>query len=194
MVVYYKGKNHISKALQHQELGTISCPHCGAQADVTDTKEDRITYRCSGCEAIIIQTVSPVDIKTKKAQKKKRDEFRAIQVRERSEKKKGDKQEGPLKKEESQENRDIPSPTVPVIQGAMKHKRVLTIEYVSSKGSKSTRSVEPYKLEKNRKGEIVLWAYCHEGEGIRQFKLKGIVAADKSDYEYEPRWPIEDRL
>lgn len=64
--------------------------------------------------------------------------------------------------------------------------RLVTISYIDSKGKRTKRMVEPYKLT-----ESDFWGYDIDKDGIRRFKTKNIRGVKKSIKTFEPRWDIE---
>jgi predicted DNA-binding transcriptional regulator YafY len=83
---------------------------------------------------------------------------------------------------------------IKAIKESMNNKKLLQFTYIDKNGNKSARVIEPYKIEKDGKGNIVLWGYCTEKEGIRRFVLKNISKMSESTYEFDPRWDIEFKL
>jgi predicted DNA-binding transcriptional regulator YafY len=211
MVVIRPGRgSEQQKELAKKELKTRKCPSCRREADAVEVKDDRIVYKCSNCGAVNTHTMSGAEYKEKPKDKKhKRSAFilrdRSEEMKEPSDK--SDRMEGPPKsakdgdeKEKTEETpKDVEEKppagqTIDNIRESMKDQRILTFEYKSAKGVKSSRAVEPYKIERNKKGEIVLWAWCQEGGGIRQFKLSGVSATEIQEYPFEPRFGVEDKL
>jgi predicted DNA-binding transcriptional regulator YafY len=80
-----------------------------------------------------------------------------------------------------------------VIRAAMSGAKLLQFGYGNDKQI-IQRTVEPYKLAQDGSKNIILYAYCTEGEGIRIFKLSKMVDAKLMEYGYKPKWEIEDKL
>lgn len=71
------------------------------------------------------------------------------------------------------------------IQKSALGNRVMRLSYVDSKGNKSSRLVEPYKLT-----DSDLWAFDVDKDSIRRFKTKNILGAKRTFKKFEPRWSI----
>ena len=58
----------------------------------------------------------------------------------------------------------------------------------------TSRNVEPYKLVRNGNGDVIVYAYCLDKEGIRTFKLHNVSDLVLQDYTFTPRWDIVDQV
>ncbi|MFA5132539.1 MAG: WYL domain-containing protein [Candidatus Paceibacterota bacterium] len=94
---------------------------------------------------------------------------------------------------QEQEKKEQQSPSLDVVRKSMEEIKMLTFSY-ESHGDKKIRKVEPYKLMRNNKGEIILYAYCVESNGIRAFKIDKIVECAAVEETFMPRWPVENQL
>lgn len=194
MTVFFTRRHQNVRELGKKEAkdapGSSTCPHCGAQTNLIEKYPDKEVYKCSECDATNTYTISPARIKKVK---KSPNGPNVIMVRDRSkERVKEDKPSSPTEVEELEE-----SPTVEnlnLVRESMLQKKVVEFSYISSKGKKSARRVEPYKLTTDKKGNLVLYAYCLDGEGIRRFTLGSISKLTLSEDEYEPRWNLEDEI
>ena len=203
MAILYGRQTKTSRALSAKEASEKKCPHCLYPMELVEQQEDRIVCKCENCGATNIFTFSPDEIERAKGKKPKTKKFSTFTLRDKSQKSKKKKKpeikEGPPKPvdpDQKPENvhEDEAVQRIATIREGMQKQQVLTFEYVSSKGMRTSRAVEPYKIERNKKGEIVLWAWCQEGEGIRQFKLHGVSGVEISGYPYKPRFDVEDKL
>jgi hypothetical protein len=187
MIIFrpHKSNNPLSaryKLEKHKE--TQTCPECKkGKLELQDVGKDRNSYKCKSCKATVIFTGGP---KQQKTDKNKR--LSLLTVRDRSpQKSKDEKQDSEL----DPVNKAIMLHT---IRKGMTEHTILNFEYIASDGNKSSRSVEPYKLTKNKYGEIILFAYDLEKDSIRVFKLGGMGDIEKQEYTYKPRWDVEDKL
>lgn len=198
MAILHKRRHPILVSRATQEASKAdadmhSCPKCGNDAKLVEKYTDRSTYKCVKCKAESIYTRPPTDykkIKTSKGPIIVRD----MSKQRRKETKKPKEEEHREPEEDNDQTPKGMLETVGTIRQGLESTSLLGFEYTDSKGQKSKRNVEGYKLAKNKNGELVLWGYCVENEGIRVFKLSKIRRLSKQPYTYKPRWPIEDRL
>jgi len=61
----------------------------------------------------------------------------------------------------------------------------LSIDYVDSSGMKSHREISARNYYTNKKGEVVIRAWCHERNAVRHFKLDKIAAVRDDDGVFE---------
>lgn len=186
-------KKHWGRKAAEDVSTTRTCPNCGEQADPYEIQKDRITYKCKKCRSVNTYTQMPGgDISNKKPKKSKK--LGAVTLRDRS---KGEdkkvvatrskQKEDDIDEEEFEKN-------IKSIQESMKDKKVLAFKYVDSKGNETARNVEPYKLTADKKGDIILYGFCLEGNGIRTFKLKRTADCSKTEYDFKPQFPIENTI
>lgn len=187
-----------------------NCQGCQASMGVLFEDEEKIVYRCGICkgEASITKEERALNSGSKK---KPKDSYldKYIKLRDRSKEKKnideeqhktektGALDESTNKKEEEQTEEKKPEgipDKVRNIKDGMDNKKIIAFQYVSKSGKKSTRAVEPYKIEKDARGNIILWAYCTEGEGIRRFVFSSMSKISNTKYDFKPKWPIEYKL
>jgi predicted DNA-binding transcriptional regulator YafY len=76
----------------------------------------------------------------------------------------------------------------------MAEKKVLSFRYTDHNGQESARTVEPYKLQRAGTGELVLYGFCLEKDGVRLFRLAAMQDCTVDTYAFEPRYPLEDLL
>lgn len=167
--------------------GTSTCPSCGKPSDLIEKYDDRDVYKCTGCGATNTFTVSPAKMKKVK---KSKEGPNYIVVRDKSKEK---KQKESVTVVEEIEEPDVME-TVSTLRESMLEKKVIEFDYVAVSGKESSRKVEPYKLSRDRHGNVILYAYCVKGKGIRRFNLRGMTFLNISDEEYVPRWKMEDEL
>ncbi len=193
MTVLYKKRHQIRKNAGKEaakgENDTTHCPNCGNLSKLVEKYNDRATYKCTKCNAVNTFTRPPTDYE--KIQKKNPKQS-VIVVRDKSKKEKKEKKEEP--KKEVSETDQIPKYTIETIRKSLQHAKMLNFNYMDRNGKKSTRNVEPYKLIRQAKGEIILYAYCVDSGAIRTFKINRIRKTRQLSYEFEPRWPMEDKL
>ena len=91
-------------------------------------------------------------------------------------------------------SRPVGQGNLTIIKRAMKNHQVLSFDYTSVKGEQTHRSVEVYKIERDRTGDPVLWGWCLEADAIRKFKIAGISDPEVSNFNFKPRFPVEDLL
>ena len=190
-IIYRKKRNpHIvaaGKAAARGELLTCDCPKCGNEAKVVEKHKDRATYKCVGCNELSTFTIAPDDVvkvpRTKKSTP-------GILIRDRSKEKNTTVDENV----ETEEITDNIETNLNTIREGMEKRSNLLFEYAGKDGNKTLRDVEPYKLMRNKKGELMLYAYCIAGNGIRTFKLSSIKSMSVSETEFKPRWIIEDNI
>lgn len=73
-----------------------------------------------------------------------------------------------------------------VIRKAGKNLRIVRIRYRKADGTSSDRNIEPYSIK-----NYGLYGYDTEKNGIRFFKLSGIMSAKETKKNFSPRWPVE---
>lgn len=190
MAVFYSRKSKIKKEEARKEASNLDeevfCPLCGYEAKLIEIYQDRKSYKCTKCQKISTFTVLPKNAKTGKPKQRKEPEPKGILIRDRSKEVKKEQ------KEQKIEVEDQEAPKMDPISNSMKNKNVLTFEYISKDGNKSVRSVEPYKVTKDKKGNIILYGFCLAGKGIRVFKLNGMKNIKSTEKPFKPRWPVED--
>jgi predicted DNA-binding transcriptional regulator YafY/ribosomal protein S27AE len=165
------------------------CIRCGNDAVLLEKYENENRFKCSKCSyQWAISTGTKMEKpRSKKAQK-------GITVRDMS--RKDESKPNLFEKAKTEVSVNTPEEIkelVKVIKEGLKNKKILNFDYDSKKNGKSSRSVEPYKLEV-KNNEIILWAYCLSGEGIRVFKLGSIKNISQADFTYEPKWEIVDSI
>lgn len=140
---------------------------CGREAELKKEYPRKRIYECSFCDAVSVVPKNSSEVsKSKKEEKQKEKDFTKN-----------------VSKNEK----------VNVLRKHMTNLEMIDFEYISKNGTKSSRTVEPYKLDV-KNGEIYLWAFCSAGEGIRMFKLSGIRKIASSGFNYKPRYPLEDNV
>lgn len=191
MAVLYKKrhphKTSAGKQSASEEPGIHDCPQCGNQSKLIEQHRDRSTYKCIKCNAI--STFTNLPGKPNKKYKKK-GPAPGIVVRDRSEK----KAEEPEPVQTSDENTEAFSLNINTVNEGMVNTRKVSFEYIDTKGNRTVRDIEPYKLMKNRKGEIILYGFCKTSKGIRTFKLQRVFGVRLLDEVFEPRWAVENKL
>lgn len=163
------------------------CPSCHSDnLKLTEPGKDRNTFTCQACGAISTFTQAP-NINEPKSQSENK--FSAITLRDKSTEKMTNKDHSKPKVLEKESIKSI----LEVIRKAMDANTILSFDYVSKDKTKSSRNVEPYKLT-SRKGELILFAYDMDSEGIRTFKLRNMSYLENQPYAYKPRYDVEDKL
>jgi len=181
----YKIKAGVDAAKDAKDIDY--CIRCGNEAILLEKYENENRFKCSKCSyhwAVAVGT----ELKGRKKNTGKNKS--GILIRDMSKK---DKEQKKKEDTETVNTAEEIQEIVKVIREGFAQKKVLTFEYEAQKSGKSTRSVEPYKLE-IRNNELILWAYCLTGEGIRVFKLGNIKNILQSDFTYEPKWEIVDSV
>lgn len=84
------------------------------------------------------------------------------------------------------EKRDLFSTRMSKIKDGGNNQKMIEVSYIDSKGKKTKRLVEPYKLI-----ETDFWGYDPMKDSIRRFKTKNIKGVKNTGKKYEPRWDIE---
>ena len=187
-------KKNAGKEAAKGESDTTHCPSCGNVSNLIEKHRDRATYKCTKCNAINTFTRPPTDYKNVQKNHPKQS---MIVVRDRSKENKKEKKEDVPKSETNDlknETEEVPKYTIDTIRKSLSHAKVMNFKYLDREGKKSARNVEPYKLVRNNNGEIILYAYCLDNEGIRTFKINRIRKVKQLSYQFEPRWPLEDKL
>ena len=69
------------------------------------------------------------------------------------------------------------------IQKCKDKNKLLKLTYLDKKGVKSTRNVEPYRLDEND-----FWGYDTDKGSIRRFKVRNIKGVKPLNISYTPRW------
>lgn len=190
MAILYKRNHPLKKALAKKQAEEFEqareCPECGGNLKLTEQGKDRNTYWCEKCNATSSFTNGPQRTKTEPRTKK----MGAITLRDKSTQRNYTKEKlAPIyqKNEKAPENLET-------IREAMGDSNIISFEYHAEDGNKSTRNVEPYKISRDSFGNVVLYAYDLEKDGIRVFKLKNVAEINKQPYAYTPRWDVEDKL
>ena len=169
-----------------------TCPHCGNQAAALEVQKDRITYQCENCRAKNTYTRVPDGRKEVRGQTNK---LGLVTLRNKKQRNDVEKMEEEAKDTSEDKAEIVPEDLkVETIRTGMANGKVLSFEYRDRNGQKSFRTIEPYKIAKDKKGNIVLYGFCLEKNGIRMFKLPKIAKLAEQPYDYKPRWPVEDLL
>jgi predicted DNA-binding transcriptional regulator YafY len=181
---YYKKRGKRKKQLANekitQHIREMSCPSCKGHMKLIEAGTDRDTLVCTQCNAVHTFTVAPNARKQSDTT-----ELGSLTLRNRSK-----ETNTPNKCEPTQGYQD----TLDVIRKCMDDTKILSFNYISVNGKKSARQVEPYKLSRDANGDVVLFAYDIEASSIKVFKLNGIGKLSIQDFDYKPRWDIEDKL
>lgn len=180
---YYKKRGRRKQELAQnkikQHISEMSCPSCGGTMKVIEPGKDRDTLVCTKCGDVHTFTLAPQMAKPPKSP------FSTLTLRDKSDKKSNPSYVEPVEHQ---------SDSLTIIREGMDKQRLLSFTYISSRGEKTARQVEPYKLTRDAKGDLVLFAYDVEANGIKVFKLGGIGNLNMQEYEYKPRWNVEDKL
>lgn len=190
-VLFSRANKQKKKQAQQSASGLedeIFCPNCGYEAKLIEIYKDRKVYKCTKCMEISTYTILPDKPNKTNKHKGKQKEIPGIIIRDRSKEKEKDK------KEHTKEDSDPPTTMLQEIERGMESTQILSFEYVTKDGKKSMRRVEPYKITKDASGNIILYAFCLEGGGIRVFKLNGMKNIKSMEYTFKPRWPIENEI
>lgn len=189
MAILYK-KNHplkrvLAKKQAEEYEHARECPECGGDLKLTEQKKDRNVYWCSKCNANSSFTNGPKKTKTEPRTKK----MGAITLRDKSTERNYTKEKlAPVYQKDDQPD------GLETLREAMGDSVIVSFAYHDRNGDKSTRNVEPYKISRDGFGNIVLYAYDLEKDGIRVFKLKNVAGITKQPYSYKPRWDVEDKI
>lgn len=193
-MILYKKRNWTNKvraqkeAKENPDTDERYCPRCFRPIVLIEKLDDRRVYKCKRCNDTLVYTNPPKNVPNVKI---KKPENSIIMIRDRSKE---------VKKDEAPPvvNRDL-VPTdkngnIKSIRTAMKEQKRIRLYYISpTTGKESDKLVEPYKLTFDRKGKLILYAYCLEENGIRTFKLSGIITLNIIEDLFEPKWKVEDK-
>jgi ribosomal protein S27AE len=160
-----------------------TCPACGTFLQLAESGKDRDTYYCSKCNSTATFTISPVEEPKNSSTK-----FKTFSIHDKSKTTKHPEKDKP----EQEETANV-ADSVNTVREGMGGRNLVSFEYLDTQGNKSTRMVEPYKLTRTG-GQIVLYGYDVEAQGIRVFKLSRAHGLKKQSYSFSPRWPVEDKL
>jgi predicted DNA-binding transcriptional regulator YafY len=181
----YKRKNPVKLALAQAKIDAkrtfSSCPSCQGELEFVEEKTDRQTYLCKKCNSFHTFTTAPTPEKKSKITK-----GASFTVRDKSKEKKQTKPVDTPDKPQAPSNND----KLGIIRSALADSKVIRLKYESEKNE--PRIIEPYKLTKNANGEILLYGYDTNKEGIRTFKLDKIVDVYQEEFDYKPRWEAID--
>lgn len=188
MPIIYRKRSAIKPALAKKQAEEYErgkeCPECGGELKCTDIGKDRNTYWCSGCNATSTFTAAPPKAKPSAGKR-----MNSITLRDKSKKKNYQKdQVAPIYTKRKTEKENLES-----IRSAMEKLSIMSFSY-SSSGNTSTRNVEPYKITADSSGNLVLYGYDLDSNGIRVFKLRNMASLEVQPYTYKPRWDVEDKL
>lgn len=174
------------------------CLDCGASIKEVSKKENTSVYICTRCSTQItveskkdLKNASP---KSAGVSRTRTGKSGGILVRDRS--KENMKKELNEKEAVQDTNQEKPKEVNQVeenlkkIQASLKETKILQFTYVDSKGNKSVRSVEPYKIL-TKGNNVLLYGFCLEKNEIRTFSLGSIIDLDMQQFTFQPRWPIE---
>jgi hypothetical protein len=177
-------KKNLAKEKLKQAIRDKICPSCSGQLQLLESEDDKQTYVCTKChDTSAFAKVPPyVEKKTKEIK------LGAITLRDRSNERKYD-----YKNKGMSENKDVSAEILNTIRDAMSKSKLLQFTYRNDKQA-TQRVVEPYKLALDGSKNVILYAYCTEGEGIRIFKLGKMEGVSTTEYDYKRRWGIEDKL
>lgn len=189
MAILYKKRHPHKKEAGKQaasDKGDVHhCPRCGNESKMIEQHRDRSSYKCTKCNALSTFTNLPGKPNTKY---KKKGPAPGIVVRDRTK----ERQEESV--QEAPADTEAFSLNINVLHESMVSTQRVSFEYMDLKGNRTIRDIEPYKLMKNRKGEIILYGFCKASKGIRTFKLQRVFGVRLLDDVFEPRWAIEDKL
>jgi transposase-like protein len=189
MYVYRKRhaiKKDLAKEKVKQALESKTCPACSGHLEPVESDKDKQTYVCTKCHATnTFASLSPYVEK-----KSKEIKLGAITLRDRS----GERAKPhDYKNKVKIENKEVQTEMLNSIRTAMEGVKLLQFNYRNDK-QLTQRVVEPYKLALDGSKNVILYAYCTEGEGIRVFKLGKMENVMVTDYGYKARWEVEDKL
>lgn len=192
MGVYFKRRishtkqNAIKESKKNKQK--YFCPYCGNKTESTEEYNDRTIFKCSKC----LKT-SCIN-KNFNESKQQKQQSSLIMIRDKSQDKKDQKilAENKYSQDLSTKNKDI-TQQINVIKQSMEEKRLLSFTYINRNG-KQYKTVEPYKLLKNNKNEVILYGQCTEKNEIRMYKVSNISNLNILEYEYKPKWDIENQL
>jgi len=191
MVVVFRKRSKLKAILARNKIAlnmkNHTCPACSTPLQLADKGKDRDMYLCNKCNSTITFTKSPAEVGPVKEGKIK--QLNSFALRDRSKE---------VRKSEKSVDNDVGDDAKSVglvaqVREGMSGRKMLSFVYIDSEGRKSARTVEPYKLT-TKDGQIVMYGYDVEAQGIRVFRLGRISALEKQEYEFKPRWDIEDKL
>lgn len=185
-MIIFKKRNVLKQKLAESGAGR-SCPACGTFMEFVEGGKDRATYTCPGCKEVATFTNKP----TGGNQPTKQQKGKSFTLRDKSSK--SSKHPSTKPPVESQAVTDV-TDAVKTIRECMEDQNILLFEYNAHNAGFSARTVEPYKLTRDKTGDIVLYGFDIESEGIRIFKLSKMKNMEKQTFVYKPRWDLEDKL
>ena len=159
------------------------CPSCGGHLFDSRGLNGEIRSKCQACGAEVSATQTVPSHGPPKATK-------GVILRDMSGTNKSKKQPANAVKPPGGRPADAPA-TVGLIKQAMQEKKVFSFSYLDASGNATFRTVEPYKLEV-KNGKLVLFGYDVEKDAIRAFNLGGVSGCQLQDYNFKPKWPVED--
>ena len=165
-------------------LQSRKCPHCREELTLAEIGKDRDMYLCAKCGDVATFTRLPFEEpKTKK--------LNTLTLRDRT-----TKAYKHCESANKAASKNVPKEVNSVlkkIRKGMKESVVIGFDYEDTGGKVTERIVEPYKLT-IKGGNIVLFGYDIEVQGIRIFKLCNIASVADQPYSFKPRWDVEDYL
>lgn len=171
-------------------LARNRCPSCGGHLVDSSARSGKPSSTCQACQAEVTVTGSTHvhGAVLPKATK-------GITIRDRSGEKRKKEPVKPVASPTTSDDTPVQDRTaaLKIVRQALADKKLLSFNYVDKNGVATFRIVEPYKLIKS-KGSIVLFGYCLEKTGIRQFVFGNMLNLKVQTSFFEPRWPIEDGL
>ena len=182
MILIQRSKGHL--------LARNRCPSCGGHLVEFSAQPDKVQSKCQACKAEVTVTGST---HVQRAALPKA--TRGITIRDRSNEKRNEKRkEMPMATTETGNEKSIDKVAeLKMVRQAMQDKKLLSFNYVDTKGVVTFRTIEPYKLTA-KNGLITLYGFCLEKAGIRTFTFTNMCNLKLQASAFEPRWPIEDYL
>jgi predicted DNA-binding transcriptional regulator YafY len=77
------------------------------------------------------------------------------------------------------------------IRFAASNRLCVDLDYVDENGRRSTRTIEPYSLRRNKEGQARIFAIRSENGQPRSYRLDRIRGAQVNPTPFVPRYPIE---
>ncbi len=164
-----------------------TCPHCTHRLIEQGKTDEEVTFECTGCH----KTYNFQQLRWKNTVRRQETRYKSFTLLDRS-----DERTKPYDYTNTipvARNKQVDAEHLAKIRQSMESKKMLQFSYPMGNSLKE-RLVEPYKLTCDGSQNAILYAYCTEGEGIRIFKINRMENVRLSEYDFQLKWTIEDKL
>ena len=83
------------------------------------------------------------------------------------------------------------TPFIEVIRFAATNRLCLDLDYVNEKGTRATRTIEPYSLRRTQEGNVLLHAVRWQNQQHRSYRVDRIQGARVTQQTFTPRYAVE---